>query len=109
MDRYLMWMQCSACLAIFQTVQPDGTRYFHVCAPVIDKVTLVQTALPNARNENAPTPAALAALLAANVPAGGDNYHAPRNAYSDGAMVSAGAGVVVADPALVAKLTKPGP
>src|SRR5437868_4961890 len=27
-------VQCQACLGIYETVQADGSAYFHVCAPI---------------------------------------------------------------------------
>jgi hypothetical protein len=47
MDRGLMpKKQCRSCGGIYVPVQPDGTRYFHVCSPLIelrDKAGLVVT------------------------------------------------------------------
>lgn len=91
--------RCLACGGIYRPIAPDGTRYFHVCPPVVDAKTGAETARVNARNENAPPPAQLVALVAASGvlhTAAGDD---PANKVRDTAIVSAGAGVaIVPDP-----------
>lgn len=109
--------KCLTCGAVYPAMQPDGTRYFHACAPLTDaevsallglnadvtKLTPTELAQlraaararPNARNENVPTAAALAAAVAAagvKYTGTGDD---PANKIRDVAIVSAGAGVTV--------------
>jgi hypothetical protein len=92
-------IRCLACNGTYHPILRDGCRYFHVCPPLLDPKTGAESPRANARNENAPPAAALAALVDASGlvhTAAGDD---PANKLRDAAMVSAGAGVTVeADP-----------
>lgn len=109
-------VKCVTCGGTYQTAGADGHPYAHVCPPLSmteitaaiaqGKIVLapgdtadaaaLRGAYPraNARNENPPAPAQLAALIAAQVPGTASNYGALANAIRATAIVSAGAGTV---------------
>ena len=84
--------KCLACGATYTTTQSGGT-YGHVCPPIVDPKTGALVARANARNENPPDPATLAALVASQVNKNDPNYWAKANAIAATAIISAGAGV----------------
>lgn len=112
--------QCATCRATYASALADGTRYFHACPSLSEAEVIAATGLnvdrtkwtvadaatfaaasrvrPNARNENVPAPAVLAATIAAaNLPHDVD-YQKKVNALLETALVSAGAGTtIVAD------------
>jgi len=47
-----MTWKCNACGSTYRDTQPDGTTYFHGCAPTPPDAQGVQHELPNRRNEN---------------------------------------------------------
>ena len=87
-------LKCVTCGGTYNPTAADGSRYFHACAPIVDPKTGATSARPNARNENAPPPAVLAAQLAGVTDNNASNYWPARNAVSDAAITSAGGGVV---------------
>ncbi len=44
--------KCLTCGGVFDPVQADGTSYFHVCPPNVDKITSATAPRANARDEN---------------------------------------------------------
>jgi hypothetical protein len=45
-------LRCLTCRGEYDDVLPDGTLYFHACAPVINPGTGEPLPRPNRRNEN---------------------------------------------------------
>ena len=45
-------LKCNTCLGVYNQVNPDGTLYFHACAPASAQPGQYATQQVNARNEN---------------------------------------------------------
>lgn len=43
--------RCKACKGEYEELAPDGTRYFHVCPPLVDRTTGETKPRPKARDE----------------------------------------------------------
>lgn len=44
--------RCNACGGVYDPALPDGTAYFHACAPTIDADTGATRPIKDARDEN---------------------------------------------------------
>lgn len=106
--------KCLACGGTYATTLTDGTRYFHACPPLSDAevcaalgaptdastwtakqkgdIAAASRVRPNARNENAPDPAAQATILAPFVKPGAAVDWKKANAALDVAVAAPGAG-----------------
>lgn len=109
--------KCSTCNATYPATQPDGTRYFHSCAPLSDAEVAISlgfggdaskwtvanlTAIaaasrvrPNARNENVPDAATLKALVAGVLAPEPTAYWKQVNAIAEAAIAAPGAGTTL--------------
>jgi hypothetical protein len=87
--------KCTTCGGTYPATQPDGTRYFHVCPPVVNVVTGAIAPMANLRNENAPDAPTQAALVAAYLAANPGASIDKATATLDTAIIAAGKGTTL--------------